>query len=53
MKDADFLRGQARKCRRLAATVTTRDVVKTLTEMADEYEKRAEALEAEDEAGKE
>jgi hypothetical protein len=49
MKDADFLRGQARKCRRLAATVTTRDVVKTLTEMADEYEKRADALDAEEE----
>ena len=47
MTDANFLRGQARKCRRLAAMVTTRDVVETLLEMAAEYERRADALEPE------
>jgi hypothetical protein len=44
MTDATFLRAQARKCRRLAAMVTTRDVVETLLEMAADYERRADAL---------
>ena len=46
MTDVDFLREQARKCRRLAAMVTTRDVVATLQQMAVDYDRRADALEA-------
>jgi hypothetical protein len=46
MNDADFLREQARKCRRLAALVTTRDVVETLQQMAVDYDRRAAVLEA-------
>ena len=44
MDDTAFLRDQAAKCRRLAALVTTSDVAATLIEMAEEYERRAEAL---------
>ena len=44
-EDAAFLREQARRCRRLARAVSTPDVVRTLTLMADEYEERAEKLE--------
>jgi hypothetical protein len=46
MTDIDFLREQARKCRRLAAMVTTRDVVETLLQMAVDYDRRADVLEA-------
>ena len=46
MTDADFLREQARKCRRLASLVTTRDVVETLQQMAVDYDRRADALES-------
>jgi hypothetical protein len=45
MDDAAFLREQAAKCRRLAAMVTTKDVVATLVEMAEEYEQRADSHE--------
>lgn len=44
---AEYLREQARRCRRLAKSVITADVVKTLTGMAEEYESRADRLEAE------
>ena len=44
--DAAFLREQARRCRRLARDISTPDVVRTLTQMADEYEARAAILEA-------
>jgi hypothetical protein len=44
--DVAFLREQARKCRRLAGLVTTRDVVETLQQMALDYDRRADALEA-------
>jgi len=44
-EDAAFLREQARRCRRLAQSIATRDVVETLNRMAVEYDVRAEALE--------
>jgi hypothetical protein len=43
--DAAFLREQARRCRRLARDISTPDVIKTLTLMADDYDARAEKLE--------
>lgn len=43
--DSKFFRAQADKCRGLARSVVTRDVVDALLEMAAEYESRAEALE--------
>jgi hypothetical protein len=47
-EDAAFLREQARRCRRLARAVSTPDVVRTLTLMAEDYDARAEKLERED-----
>ena len=44
-EDAAFLREQARRCRRLARAVSTPDVVRTLTLLADDYDGRAESLE--------
>jgi hypothetical protein len=49
MDNAQFLREQARKCRRLANMVSTPDVSKTLIGMADDYDARAAKLEAEGE----
>jgi PAS domain S-box-containing protein len=43
-RQADFLRSQARKCRRLAISVGDRQTADTLTLMAAEYEQRASAL---------
>ena len=43
--DAAFLREQARRCRRLARDISTPDVVKTLTSMAEDYDARADTLE--------
>ena len=42
--DAAFLREQARRCRRLARDISTPDVVRTLTSMAEEYDARADKL---------
>lgn len=38
------LRDQARRCRRLAAAVDDQQVASSLTALAEEYEKKAEAL---------
>jgi hypothetical protein len=46
-EDVRFFRTQAERCRRLARTVSTRDVGETLRQMAEEYEERAKRLEAE------
>ncbi|MGQ0558888.1 MAG: hypothetical protein ACT4OE_04785 [Sphingosinicella sp.] len=43
-RQADSLRHQAMRCRRLARTVTDGATVKTLTLMADEYEGKAREL---------
>ena len=43
-EDAAFLREQARRCRRLARQISTPDVVRTLNQMADDYDDRAEKL---------
>ncbi|HEX4737608.1 MAG TPA: hypothetical protein VH331_08610 [Allosphingosinicella sp.] len=40
--DAEFLRAQARKCRWLADRVNSPDVVRTLLQMAQDYEARAD-----------
>ena len=45
-EDAAFLKEQARRCRRLARGIATPDIVATLNQMADEYEARAEAMNA-------
>jgi hypothetical protein len=47
IETAEYLREQARRCRRLAKSVVTADVVKTLSGMAEEYDARADRLEAE------
>jgi hypothetical protein len=41
---ADFLRSQARKCRRLAHSVCDQQTADTLTLMAAEYEQKADRL---------
>jgi hypothetical protein len=46
-EDAAFLREQARRCRRLARQISTPDVIRTLTLMAEDYETRADTLERE------
>ncbi len=43
--DAAFLREQARRCRRLAQGIATPDVAETLTQMASDYEARADEME--------
>ncbi|HEV2748869.1 MAG TPA: PAS domain-containing protein [Allosphingosinicella sp.] len=43
-KQADYLRGQALRCRRLAASVNDARTVNTLTAMAAEYEEQGRAL---------
>jgi hypothetical protein len=43
--DAAFLREQARRCRRLARGIATPDVVKTLEQMAGDYDARADEME--------
>ncbi|HYW16523.1 MAG TPA: hypothetical protein VE891_10290 [Allosphingosinicella sp.] len=43
--DVAFLREQARRCRRLARGIATRDVVETLDQMAVDYEARADEME--------
>jgi len=40
------LRDEARRCRRLAAGVTDKATIRTLKQMADEYEAKAQELEA-------
>lgn len=45
LHNAEWLRGQARRCARLAATTTDQRTAKTLTLMALEYEREAVALE--------
>ena len=44
--DVEFLRTQARKCRRLADRVNAPDVVQTLQQMARDYDERADRLES-------
>jgi len=43
-RQTDFLRSQARKCRRLAISVCDQQTADTLTLMAAEYEQKANAL---------
>jgi len=43
-RQAEFLRSQARKCRRLALSVCDQQTADTLTLMAAEYEQKANAL---------
>ncbi len=45
-EDPAFLREEARRCRRLARAISTPDVVRTLTLMAEDYDARADKLEA-------
>jgi hypothetical protein len=44
-EDAEFLREQARRCRRLARGIATPDVVRTLEQMAVDYDARADEIE--------
>lgn len=44
-KRADYLRGEAARCRRLAGTIGDRRTVETLQHMASEYDARAAELE--------
>ncbi len=46
MADSEYLRQQARKCRRLAEAVDRKDIAQTLLEMAREYEEHARKLQA-------
>lgn len=43
--DAEFLREQARRCRRLARGIATPDVADTLERMAVDYDLRADEME--------
>jgi hypothetical protein len=43
-RQAEFLRSQARKCRRLASSVSDQRTTDTLTLMAAEYEQKANEL---------
>ncbi|HYJ84285.1 MAG TPA: hypothetical protein VEW26_15745 [Allosphingosinicella sp.] len=43
--DAEFLREQARRCRRLARGIATPDVAETLNLMAVDYDARADEME--------
>lgn len=45
-RQAEFLRSQARKCRRLAISVADQQTTDTLMLMAAEYEQKADALDA-------
>ena len=45
-EQADDLKAQARRCRRLAESVTDRQTVDTLTRMASDYDAKARALAA-------
>lgn len=45
-KIAESLRDKAARCRRLARGITDWDVSRTLNELGDEFEERADALEA-------
>jgi hypothetical protein len=45
-RQAEFLRSQARKCRRLASSVSDQRTTDTLTLMAAEYEQKANELSA-------
>lgn len=47
-KRADYLRGEAQRCRRLADTIGDKKTVETLIRMAGEYEARASEAEAAD-----
>ena len=45
-KRAQYLHGEARRCRRLADTIGDKKTVETLLHMADEYDARARQIEA-------
>jgi hypothetical protein len=49
-EDVDFLRAQAEKCRWLAARVAAKDMERTLLQMAQDYEERADRI-AKDKGG--
>jgi hypothetical protein len=51
MDDAEFLSGEARRCRRLAAGMLGTSVAPTLLEMADEYDRKADELRGEPNLG--
>jgi hypothetical protein len=46
MPDASYFRDQVERCRRLAGLVTTADVVESLLQMAEDYERKAVELES-------
>ncbi len=48
MTEAEKLRSDAARCRRLAKTINAQDAVKLLEEMAEELEHQADRLEAEE-----
>jgi hypothetical protein len=50
-EDVEFLRAQAEKCRWLAARVAAKDVERTLLQMAQEYDVRADRIAAEKDGG--
>jgi hypothetical protein len=51
MEDIEFLSGEARRCRGLAAGMLGTSVAPTLLEMADEYDRKADELRAETNLG--
>jgi hypothetical protein len=44
MEEVEFLREEARRCRRLAAGTAGTAVSRTLTEMGEEYDRKADEL---------
>lgn len=49
--DSASLREKAKKCRRLADQITDQQTIDTLRNMADEYEAKAAAIDAQTSAG--
>jgi hypothetical protein len=46
MDDADYMRAQAQRCRRLAGSIFDAEAIAVLETMAREFEERAAELEA-------
>jgi hypothetical protein len=51
MKEIEFLRGEARRCRRLAAGMLGTSIAPTLLQMADQCDRKADELLAETNLG--
>ena len=51
MEEIEFLRGEARRCRRLAAGMLGTSIAPTLLQMAEQYDRKADELSGETNLG--